>query len=71
MAQRRQTPAYVTCWGRAYEADALVMLRQLPAESVHLVLTSPPFNLRPKIVKQLCRVNSVDTGVLVTTLLGF
>ena len=36
-----------------------------------IVLTSPPFNLRPKIVKQLCRVNSVDTGVLVTTLLSF
>lgn len=36
-----------------------------------IVLTSPPFNLRPKMVKQLCRVNSVDTGVLVTTLYGF
>jgi hypothetical protein len=36
-----------------------------------IVLTSPPFNLRPKIMKQLCRVNSVDTGVLVTTLYGF
>jgi hypothetical protein len=36
-----------------------------------IVLTSPPFNLRPKMMKQLCRVDSVDTGVLVTTLYGF
>jgi hypothetical protein len=36
-----------------------------------IVLTSPPFNLRPKMEKQLCRVNSIDTGVLVTTLYGF
>jgi hypothetical protein len=34
------------------------------------VLTSPPFNLRPKMEKPLCRINSVDTGVLVTTLYG-
>jgi hypothetical protein len=33
-----------------------------------IVLTSPPFNLRPKMEKVLCRVNSVDTGILVTTL---
>jgi hypothetical protein len=36
-----------------------------------IVLTSPPFSLRPKMVKQLCRFNSVDTGVLVTTLYCF
>jgi hypothetical protein len=36
-----------------------------------IVLTSPPFNLRPRMEKQLCRVSSVDTGVLVTTLYGF
>jgi hypothetical protein len=36
-----------------------------------VVLTSPPFSLRSKMVKELCRVNSVDTGVLVTTLHGF
>jgi hypothetical protein len=35
-----------------------------------IVLTSPPFNLRPKMEKQICRVNSVDSGVLVTTLYG-
>ena len=33
-----------------------------------IVLTSPPFNLRPKMEKVLCRVNSVDMGILVTTL---
>ena len=36
-----------------------------------IVLTSPPFNLRPKTEQELCRVNSVDTGILVTTLYGF
>jgi hypothetical protein len=36
-----------------------------------VVLTSPPFSLQPKLVKELCRVKSVDTGFLVTTLLGF
>jgi hypothetical protein len=36
-----------------------------------IILTSPPFKLRPKMEKQLCRVHSVDTGVLVTTLYGF
>jgi site-specific DNA-methyltransferase (cytosine-N4-specific) len=39
-------PAYTTRWGRAYHADALDVLRRLPAESVALVLTSPPFALR-------------------------
>jgi SAM-dependent methyltransferase len=36
-----------------------------------VVLTSPPFDLRPRMEKELCRVDSVDTGVLVTTLYGF
>jgi hypothetical protein len=36
-----------------------------------IVLTSPPFNLRPKSEKELCRVNSIDTGVLVTSLYRF
>ena len=39
-------PAYTTRWGRAYHADALDILRRLPANSVALVLTSPPFALR-------------------------
>src|SRR5262245_11129335 len=39
-------PAYTTRWGRAYHADALELLPRLPAESVALVITSPPFALR-------------------------
>jgi site-specific DNA-methyltransferase (cytosine-N4-specific) len=46
VAGRRLVPAYTTRWGRAYQADALDVLRQLPSASVHLVLTSPPFPLR-------------------------
>lgn len=36
-----------------------------------IVLTSPPFNLHPKSEKEICRVNSIDTGVLVTTVYRF
>lgn len=39
-------PAYQTSWGRAYQGDALDILRAVPDESVSLVLTSPPFALR-------------------------
>src|SRR5947209_9252443 len=46
LPQPRMTPAYTTRWGRAYHADALEVLRRLPADSVALVLTSPPFALR-------------------------
>jgi site-specific DNA-methyltransferase (cytosine-N4-specific) len=41
-------PAYRTALGRAYHADSLEVLRQLPSDSVALVLTSPPFALRRK-----------------------
>jgi site-specific DNA-methyltransferase (cytosine-N4-specific) len=41
-------PAYTTRLGSAYQADALDVLRRLPADSVSLVLTSPPFALRRK-----------------------
>lgn len=41
-------PAYTTRLGRAYHADALDVLHRLPADSVSLVLTSPPFALRRK-----------------------
>jgi site-specific DNA-methyltransferase (cytosine-N4-specific) len=34
--------------GRAYQADALEVLRGLPTDSVNLVFTSPPFPLRRK-----------------------
>jgi site-specific DNA-methyltransferase (cytosine-N4-specific) len=43
---RKILPSYTTRLGRAYHADALAVLRQLPADSVALVLTSPPFALR-------------------------
>jgi SAM-dependent methyltransferase len=33
-----------------------------------VVLTAPPFNLRPRSERQLCVVDSVDAGTLVTTL---
>jgi site-specific DNA-methyltransferase (cytosine-N4-specific) len=38
--------AYATDLGSCYHADALAVLRALPADSVALVLTSPPFALR-------------------------
>src|SRR5262245_60475477 len=41
-------PMYTTRLGQAYQADALNLLRQMPAESVALVVTSPPFALRRK-----------------------
>jgi site-specific DNA-methyltransferase (cytosine-N4-specific) len=39
-------PSYTTPLGRCYRADALDLLRELPDDSVALVLTSPPFALR-------------------------
>jgi DNA modification methylase len=39
-------PHYTTALGRAFHADALDVLRQLPEDSVALVLTSPPFALK-------------------------
>jgi site-specific DNA-methyltransferase (cytosine-N4-specific) len=38
-------PSYVTPLGRAYQADALDVLKQLPADSISLIVTSPPFAL--------------------------
>lgn len=48
MRELNVPPAYTTRWGRAYQADCLTILRKLPADSVALVLTSPPFALRRK-----------------------
>jgi site-specific DNA-methyltransferase (cytosine-N4-specific) len=39
-------PYYTTAWGAAYVGDALEVMRELPASSVSLVMTSPPFALR-------------------------
>lgn len=41
-------PAYTTPLGRAYCADALALMDALPAGSVDLVVTSPPFALLRK-----------------------
>ena len=39
---------YRTDVGRAYLGDSLKLLQQLPANSVNLVITSPPFALQRK-----------------------
>ena len=39
-------PAYTTALGAAYAGDSLELMRRMEAESVSLVLTSPPFALR-------------------------
>lgn len=39
-------PFYETALGRAYLGDALQVMRQLPAGSVNLISTSPPFPLQ-------------------------
>lgn len=45
---RKLQPYYATPCGRAYCANSLAFMRSLPASSVNLVLTSPPFALRKK-----------------------
>lgn len=42
----QDSPAYLTGWGAAYCGDALRLLGQLPAASVSVVITSPPFALQ-------------------------
>ena len=39
-------PLYMTKWGKAYVGDSLCLLPLLPADSVDLVITSPPFALQ-------------------------
>ncbi len=46
MARGHKLPAYRTRWGRAYQGDALDVMRGLPSATVSLALTSPPFALR-------------------------
>lgn len=43
-----QAPLYATDLGAAYVGDSRVLMRELPAASVNLVLTSPPFALHFK-----------------------
>jgi DNA modification methylase len=45
---RTPAPLYETRLGEAYVADSLDMLRSLPARSVNLVITSPPYALQRK-----------------------
>jgi len=37
------TPHYADDWLTVYQGDAATVLRELPAESVHCVMTSPPY----------------------------
>jgi len=39
-------PLYTTEWGKAYVGDSLALLPRLAADSVDLVITSPPFALQ-------------------------
>ena len=39
-------PLYTTKYGSAYVGDSLDLLDQLDAESIDLVVTSPPFALQ-------------------------
>jgi hypothetical protein len=45
---RTPAPLYETRLGAAYIADSLDMLRSLPARTVNLVITSPPYALQRK-----------------------
>lgn len=47
-ARRKITPYYATKYGKAYLGDSRELLKVLPAKSVSLVITSPPFALRKK-----------------------
>lgn len=46
MAAALPDPLYTTGWGQAYVGDSLDLLARLPADSVDLVITSPPFALQ-------------------------
>jgi len=43
-----KSPLYETRLGKAYCADCIEVLRTIPAKSIDLVITSPPFALRRK-----------------------
>jgi DNA modification methylase len=43
-----RTPFFSTSYGSAYHGNALDYLRQLPNESLNLIMTSPPFALQRK-----------------------
>src|SRR5438094_1210662 len=41
-------PYYETRFGAAYNGDARMLMKRMPAASVDLIMTSPPFGLRRK-----------------------
>ena len=51
MSTQLPDPIYTTIWGKAYVGDSLDPLPALAAESVDLVITSPPFALQPIFVR--------------------
>src|SRR5690606_24679411 len=42
---KEKKPAYLTSKGAAFFGDSIELLKQLPDESINLVMTSPPFAL--------------------------
>src|SRR5205823_4487806 len=48
VAKEPAVPAYQTRWGKAYQGNALDVMKRLADDSVNLVITSPPFALRRK-----------------------
>lgn len=59
-------PVYVTPRGKAYHADALDIMTELPDDSVALVMTSPPFALRRRKA-----YGNVDAGEYVAWFVPF
>lgn len=43
-----QSPYYQTQFGAAFHGDALELLRHIPADTINLIMTSPPFALKRK-----------------------
>jgi DNA modification methylase len=61
VGKARKVPAYTTRLGKAYHGDAFEILQKIPAESVSLVFTSPPFALRrQKAYGNVCATEYVD-----------
>jgi SAM-dependent methyltransferase len=54
-----------------HNADKLTGPGTRMGDESGIVLTSPPFNLRSKSEREICRVKSIDGGVLVTVLYRF
>ncbi len=48
MTRKLQQPYFETSMGSAYHGDAFDLLKQLPDNSINLIITSPPFALQRK-----------------------